>query len=71
LELLWETGGSQTDIAILTAEDAYWPNRRIFYERVKLEHHSQGRACIAIGHKLEEMLKQLPSSGPLSPVSVE
>jgi len=67
LELLWETGGSQTDIASLRAEDVDWQNRRIFYERVKLEHRSQGRACIAIGMKLEHILKALPSSGPLFP----
>lgn len=67
LELLWETGGSQTDIASLTAEDVDWQNRRLFYERVKLEHRDQGRACIAIGGKLEAVLKQLPSSGQLFP----
>lgn len=67
LELLWETGGSQTDIASLRAEDIDWQNRRIFYERVKLERRDQGRACIAIGTNLEEILRQLPSSGPLFP----
>ena len=36
-ELLWETGGSQTDIASLTADDIDWPNRRLYYERAKLE----------------------------------
>jgi len=51
----------------LRAEDVDWQNRRIFYERVKLEHRSQGRACIAIGMKLEHILKALPSSGPLFP----
>ena len=67
LELLWETGGSQTDIASLRAEDVNWDNRRIFYERVKLERRDQGRACIAIGQKLEEILRQLPATGPLFP----
>lgn len=67
LELLWETGGSQTDIASLRAEDIDWNSRRVYYERVKLEHRGQGRACIAIGIKLEKILKALPSSGPLFP----
>lgn len=67
LQLLWETGGSQTDIASLVAEDVDWQNRRIFYERVKLEGTGQGRACIAIGKKLEDILKELPSSGSLFP----
>lgn len=67
LELLRETGGSQTDIASLRAEDVDWDNRRIFYERVKLEHRDQGRACIAVGQKLEEILRQLPSTGALFP----
>lgn len=67
LELLWETGGSQTDIACLSAENVDWPNRRLYYERAKLDHRDQGRACIAIGSKLEAVLKQLPSSGHLFP----
>ena len=46
-ELLWETGGSQTDIASLTADDIDWPNRRLYYERAKLESRGQGRACLA------------------------
>lgn len=67
LELLWETGGSQTDIASLTAENVDWTNRRLFYERVKLDCKDQGRACIVIGSKLEAILHQLPSSGQLFP----
>ena len=67
LELLWETGGSQTDIASLTAENVDWKNRRLFYERVKLDYKDQGRACIVIGSKLEAILNQLTSSGQLFP----
>ena len=66
-ELLWETGGSQTDIATLDASDIEWEKRRLFYERVKLESIGQGRACIAIGSRIETILRQLPSSGPLFP----
>jgi hypothetical protein len=62
-ELLWEAGGSQTDIASLTADDIDWPNRRLYYERQKLASRGLGRACIAIGPRLEAILKQLPSKG--------
>jgi integrase len=62
-ELLWETGGSQTDIASLTADDIDWPNRRLYYERAKLESRGQGRACLAIGSRLESILKRLPAKG--------
>ncbi len=43
-ELLWETGGSQTDIASLIADDIDWANSRIYYERAKFESGGQGRA---------------------------
>jgi len=67
LQLLWETGGSQTDIACLDAKDIDWEKERLFYERVKLAERELGRACIAIGSKLEEILRQLPETGPLFP----
>jgi integrase len=67
LELLWETGGSQTDIASLSAEDIDWPQRRLYYERVKLETRGQGFACLVIGPALERILRQLPTEGPLFP----
>jgi integrase len=67
LQLCWETGGSQTDIASLEAADIDWSNRRLYYERVKLARRDQGRACIAIGLRLDAVLKQLPKSGPLFP----
>jgi hypothetical protein len=67
LELIWETGGSQTDIACLRAEDVDWEDYRLYYERVKLEEREQGQACIAIGKRLEGILRQLPAVGPLFP----
>lgn len=66
-ELLWETGGSQSDIASLCAEDIDWENRRLFYERQKLASRNMGRACIAIGSRLESILLQLPKEGHLFP----
>jgi integrase len=35
-QLLWETGGCQSDVAHLNAEDINWPARRLFYARRKL-----------------------------------
>lgn len=66
-ELCWQTGGSQTDIANLCAEDIDWQTRRLFYARQKLKPKSQGNACLAIGTDLEAVLRQLPSEGPLFP----
>ena len=45
-ELLWETGGAQTDIASLTAEDIDWEKRRLFYERQKLASRELGRTPV-------------------------
>jgi len=66
-ELLWHTGGSQSDIACLEAEDLDWSCRRIFYDRKKLQSAGQGNACLVIGAGLESILRQLPCSGPLFP----
>lgn len=66
-ELLWHTGGSQTDIASLTAEDIDWGTRRLYYERQKLRSKGQGHACLVIGKALETILLQLPEEGPLFP----
>lgn len=66
-QLPWETGGSQSDIANLSADSVDWANRRLYYERQKLETRGQGRACIAIGSKLESILRKLPAAGPLFP----
>lgn len=66
-ELLWHTGGSQTDIASLQAEDINWGTRRLYYERQKLKSRGQGNACLVIGKALETILLQLPKEGPLFP----
>ena len=62
-ELLWETGGSQTDIAGLTADDVDWANQRLDDERAKLESRGQGLVCPAVGSRLESILKRLPAKG--------
>jgi integrase len=66
-EMLWLTGGSQTDIASLRAEDLNWGTRRLYYERQKLRSRGQGNACLVIGTALETLLRELPSEGPLFP----
>lgn len=65
--LLWETGGSQTDIANLHAEDIDWTTSRLYYSRQKLKNRGGGCAALAIGTGLKTVLRELPSSGPLFP----
>lgn len=65
-ELLWETGGSQTDIVNLRAENIVWEQRILCYSRCKLK-ASAPPAQLAIGPRLVELLHKLPASGPLFP----
>lgn len=62
-DLLWETGASQTDAALLRAENIDWTNRLLIYRRIK----TGTSACLAIGSRLEEILRALPSEGLLFP----
>ena len=64
-ELLWLTGGSQTDIASLTNDDIDWNARRLYYERQKLKAKEQGNACLVIGKALEAIFLKLPREGLL------
>jgi len=52
-------------------ESIDWKKHHLFYERQKLASRDQGRACIAIGPRLETLLKQLPSEGFLFPKLVK
>ena len=63
-ELLWETGAAQTDGAMLSDKNIDWSARSLVYHRQKLPTDSPP-ARIAIGSKLERILKELPSAGPL------
>lgn len=67
LQMLWETGGSQTDIARLHRRNVDLPNGVITYARQKLEHRGQGAAAIAIGARLREILARRPGEGTLFP----
>jgi integrase len=66
-QLLWETGGSQSDVANLNAEDVNWTTHRLYYSRRKLANRGGGLASLVVGPRLEALLKQLPATGPLFP----
>ena len=62
-ELLWEIGSAQTDGSKLSAANIDWKNRQLSYHRQKT-----GELCLLeIGARLESLLKQMPSAGPLFP----
>ena len=65
-ELIWESGGSQSDVVKLTHENIDWPNRILWFHRAKLKPEAEP-ARITIGPRLETLLRQLPSKGPLFP----
>jgi integrase len=62
-DLLWEIGASQTDAALLTAENVDWEIRTLSYRRQK----TGSPACLTIGPRLEVLLRALPVKGPLFP----
>jgi len=62
-EVLWHTGASQTDAAMMRAENINWATRILAYSRMK----SGTPAAIRIGPELEAVLRTLPVSGPLFP----
>lgn len=62
-ELLWHLGGSQTDIAELTAEDIDWKDRTISYRRRK----TAVPVIVTIGSEAAAVLAKLPKTGLLFP----
>jgi integrase len=62
-ELCWHLGGSQTDIANLTAENIDWSDRVIAYARRK----TGSPAFIHFGPAVETILRSLPAQGLLLP----
>ena len=62
-EILWHFGGSQTDMARLTAEDIDWQRQTIAYRR----HKSGTMAVQAIGAEVSAVLRTLPQTGYLFP----
>ena len=65
-EMLWITGGSQSDIANLSRDNIDQVNGVLYFQRKKLkEDHEPAR--ISIGTSLRAVLEQLPSSGYFFP----
>jgi integrase len=62
-QLCWEMGGSQGDVASLTAADIDWQNNCVCYSRDKTERPAK----LHFGAKTAAILKALPQSGPLFP----
>jgi hypothetical protein len=62
-QLLWHLGGSQTDIAELTAEDVNWNDHTISCRRNKTD----VPVIITFGAEAASLLQSLPKSGPLFP----
>ncbi len=62
-QFLWHLGGSQTDIAELTAEDIDWKDHTISYQRRK----TSVPVIITFGGEAASLLQTLPKFGPLFP----
>lgn len=62
-ELCWHLGGSQGDIANLSAEDVDWDKRIVGYHRRK----TKTIALLHFGDEVASILRTLPASGPLFP----
>lgn len=61
--LAWHLGASQSDIALLTAEDIDWENHVVSYARKK----TKVVALLHFGPEVEAILQGLPDSGALFP----
>jgi integrase len=66
-EMLWETGGSQTDIASLHRNQVDVRQGVIMYQRKKLEGKNVAGVTLVIGPRLQKVLDQLPQEGWLFP----
>lgn len=69
-QLCWHLGGSQMDIANLTAEDVNWSDQTICYDRQKLKNREEANTkppLIHFGEDVAAILRALPQSGPLFP----
>jgi integrase len=62
-KLAWCLGASQSDLAFLEAKNIDWENHVISYERMK----TRTVAIMRMDVDMEEILKDLPESGPLFP----
>jgi len=62
-KLAWHLGASQSDLAFLEAENVDWDNHVISYKRMK----TGTVAIMRMDEDMEEILRDLPGSGPLFP----
>jgi integrase len=62
-KLAWYLGASQSDLAFLEAENVDWQNHVISYRRMK----TGTNAMMRMDEDMEEILRDLPGSGPLFP----
>lgn len=63
-QLLWHIGGSQTDVALLSAEDIDWKMNVIGFRRRK----TGSVVNLHFGSELANILSDLPGEGPLFPM---
>jgi integrase len=62
-QLAWHLGASQSDLAFLEAENIDWQTNVISYRRMK----TKTIAIMRLDDEMAEILKDLPSTGPLFP----
>jgi hypothetical protein len=67
LEMLWEVGGSQTDMANLHADNVQAFQHRVVYQRMKLRGRTTEKAALVIGERLAALLARRPKEGWLFP----
>ena len=66
-QMLWETGGSQTDIACLHRDQVDLKQGVIRFTRRKLMNTDGGDSLLRIGTRMSAILAQLPRNGYLFP----
>ena len=66
-QMLWETGGSQTDIACLSREQIDLEQGIIRFSRRKLIGKEGGDSLLRVGPRLSAILTELPQEGYLFP----
>jgi integrase len=62
-QMLWHTGGAQTDVATFKAEDIDWQDGTLTFRRRK----TGTRVHLTLGREAMKVLETLPKSGPLFP----
>lgn len=62
-QMLWETGGSQSDIASLCWDQVDREGKTITFFRQKLVGKGGGESCLCIGQRIQDILDQLPQMG--------